>query len=155
MKNEKEKDGERPIDAVLRIFHGYMEPSIKQEFPNLAFREERDMCRFGSCIGFIAGLYYSGQRVMAEQMTTTFMRSFDFARKEDYLLEVGDDGSNLSFSFSLYRKMEEGEMHNRATTIGGRNCRYAPCFYGGIIFHGLQEVFSVSITGESGWSMHT
>ena len=153
MKNEIEKDGERPIDAVLRIFHGYMEPAIKREFPSLEFREKTDRFQFGACIGFIAGLYYGGQKEMAEKMVATFMQSFRFAKSEEHILMVWDVGCNMSFSFILYRKMKAGELHDYAEMIGKERCY--ECMNGGIIFHGLQETFSVSLCGGMGWSMHT
>ena len=142
MNNEEEEKEERPIDAILRIFHGYMEPSIKREFPNLEFRDDGSRHQFGSCIGFMAGMYYGGQKEAAEKLAYTFFRSFAFAKKDSHLLEIWDDGCNLSFAFVLYMTTgKEGGKHS--------------LFHGGIIFHGLQEVFSVSLCGGMGWSMHT
>jgi len=127
------------------------------------------------------GMWVAGQKDQAEELANTLFRSFHFGMEDETTaiilsqpkhdrphsrkMSVSDDGTFLGFSFCLYGLKEDQSDHGERDVLlngcefedysYGVKYRYVRIFNGGILFHGLQQVFAVNLGGGSGWSMHT
>ena len=132
-------------------------------------------------VGWIYGLWMSGQAQLAEELSGHFVKTMDQLatfggtvqdRPEAdpytpyYLVRLSDDGSFGSFSvcWFAYVGRESGQEHqhiekNRKIVDGfGHNRNiYGFSFNGGLIFHGHGgEKFSVRVgNSDNPWSVHT
>lgn len=158
---------------------------VKELFPNTIF-ERGGLARFYSCVGFLRGMAAAGKVEEAERMARTLFKSFDIGSNDDRVdprslaqerplmevpehmfpqgnkLIVMDDGSFLSFSFLYVSIMDDQRTQGNTWEFPGyggdhnRKYRYGKVFNGGIIFHGLDQNYTVRIGGGgAGWSMHT
>ena len=173
------------MEKVMKLSQYTEGGYLKELFPNTIF-ERGGLARFHSCIGFLRGIAAAGKVEEAERMAKTLFRSFDLGSSDERIdprslvqerplmevpshmfpqgnkLIVMDDGSFLSFSF-LYvgiagnQTIKDGSWEHPG--YGGdynKKYRYAKIFNGGIIFHGLDQNYTVRIGGGgAGWSMHT
>ena len=144
---------------------------IKDIFPGTIFTRS-GLARMQSCIGFILGVAVAGKRDMAEELSKTLLNSFRIGMSNEKTeingrkvrnnwLKVYDDGSFLSFRFSYYGLMSDQNLkldqsiHFGDSEYSYDKYQYLAVFHGGIIFHGLDQTFSVTIDGGKGWQMHT
>lgn len=140
----------------------YINSRFKSMYPSI-LTELDGIARFGSCIGFLHGLYYGGKEEMADALADKLNRCFSFLNQHtiinvdnkyinDTYCKIWDDGSPLSFGFLKYVYKKDPISYG-AITIDGHS--YVPWINGGVIFHGLREVFSVQVDNSLGWSVHT
>jgi len=185
LENSLKKDPVYPFMEKIMKLSQYCEGGyMKELFPNTIF-ERGGLARMHSCIGFLRGMAAAGKVEEAERMAQTLFRSFSLGSNDDRVdwasihpdrplmappahmhpqgnkLVVTDDGSFLSFSFLYVGIMGDQSVKNGTWEFPGFNerdikYRYGKVFNGGIIFHGLDQNYTVRIGGGSaGWSMHT
>ena len=139
--------------------------------------------RMASCLGFLIGMAASGKIDDAEKLAESLFRSFSFGMKATTVepnwserpgmtgpehtwphsqkLCVGDDRTTFGFSFCLHGLVDQSSQDPHCFELPGnsyehgKKYKYGRVFNGGILFHGLEQVYAVSISGGSGWQMHT
>jgi hypothetical protein len=161
------------IEDLDNLFSRYSYSEFNGLFPNTIL-DERASFKMGCCIGFIYGLKLAGNLLDYEHYVDNFIRVFNhpyinptettdsdrtYPTKEGLMptpasvCVLSDDGSALSFAFGLYTyTKQKGE---RTIEHGLWKDRYQFCMNGGIIFHGLQEQFSITFNNNPGWQIHT
>lgn len=163
------------LKLILEWFGGYTNNCVLAYFPQLILKES-GLHKIGNCIGFIAGLYFSGKHEEAEYFADNFIRVFSHPwigkgsqdveiptgfqynpiRKISYnKCELIDDGTALSFSFLTFRHSPEDEDISGKRVMAVNNDNYVSQLNGGIIFHGMQKQFSVTLDNNPGWQIHT
>jgi len=172
------------MEKILKLSQycegGYM----KELFPNTVF-ERGGLARMHSCIGFLRGIAAAGKIEEAEKMAKTLFNAFSIGSSDGRVdpaslaqerplmdppkhmhpqcnkLVVTDDGSFLSFSYLYFGIMSNQSVIDGTWEFNGysdydKKWRYGKVFNGGIIFHGLDQNYTVRIGGGgAGWSMHT
>lgn len=162
------------LEPLLRYSTGSHWESM---FPNTIWGRS-GLQRMNSCIGFLFGLFYTGNKDMAENLAETLLRSFHFGmndqkaeivavkyeweRPHEQKLIVQDDGTPFGFSFLLLSIASPDTPEEVNTWLcpagkfeSDKQWKYVKCFNGGILFHGLGEVYAVQLNNHAGWSMHT
>ncbi len=119
-----------------------------------------------NCIGFIAGIYYSGNIDLAAILASNFVEQFYWlAHGEGSYAEVTTDNDSMSFNFVRYSSIDE-PTYNGIIAAGGRAHKvpyafrhnyYAFMYNGGIIFHGNRYLHCLDKYGDDHkwWSTHT
>ena len=164
------------IDKIINICRYTTKHAVKEVFPLVEFQSEEALAKMYSCLGFLMGLAMANTAEsieLAEKLSQTLLRSLwaDSERLQekrmnlrgfeelsrDRIIMLYHDSDALSFGFRLYCIIDSNEEVNlddsKVLRIG--NFNYAQSFYGGIVFHGLQKVFTVNLSGSIGWQMHT
>jgi hypothetical protein len=164
------------IENLDRLFAGYSHCAFKDLFPNTIL-DERASFKMGCCIGFLYGLKLSGKTEEFEHYANNFISVFDhpyinpkemtdsdrgYPTKEGLMptpamvCTLHDDGSALSFAFCIYGYNKDQSFKDQQTIEHGWwRDRYNFRMNGGIIFHGIQQQFSVTLDNKPGWQIHT
>lgn len=161
------------IEDLDNLFSRYSYSEFNRLFPNTIL-DERASMKIGCCIGFIYGLKLAGKQEEFEYYANNFISVFnhpyinpkevtDSDRTYHYKEELmptaknvcvlHDDGTALSFGFCVYSYTTSDEGH--VIKHGLWNDLYKFAFNGGIIFHGIQQQFSVTLDNKPGWQIHT
>lgn len=145
----------------------------KEVFPLIEFQNEEALAKFYSCIGFLVGIQIGGNKELAEKLAKTLLRSLWADSKREtiklnnvrgyeenvhqHIIMLSYDSDMFCFGFLLYNIIESETKvtANDFSVIERNGFKYARSFNGGIIFHGLQRVFTTNLDGSIGWQMHT
>lgn len=155
------------LEKIKDIFAGYSDDKFKKEFPVIVLNEYSRM-KIGSCLGFIVGISLENKE-RAEYFANNFIRVFSHPyicntkkvkinNREVYesVCCLHDDGTALSFRFSTYQHLTDEERIKTGARIKSvEGIPYLFRLAGGIIFHGLQQQFSVTLDSSLGWQIHT
>ena len=160
------------LEWIIKCFSGHTEGVFQERFKSIII-PERTGVKIGCCLGFIVGLRQSNEE-LAEYFADNFIRVFEhpYIGKPNIIEHDGrqipssicrlyDDGSALSFSFITYRHITEDEINSipNAKSIveyfGYKRDKYIMSLNGGIIFHGMQKQFSVTLDNTIRWQIHT
>lgn len=164
------------IEDLDKLFSSYSHGEFAGLFPNTIL-DLRASMKMGCCIGFIYGLKLAGKQEEFEYYANNFINVFnhpyinpkevtDSDRTYHYKEELmptaknvcvlHDDGTALSFGFGIYSYIQNvGENVGNVIRHGIWNDNYIFRMNGGIIFHGIQQQFSVTLDNKPGWQIHT
>lgn len=139
-------------EEVLKPY--YEELNVKVlENPYLSVIERQDMNTLGSVKGILAHLVdtveFAKDTNQLDQLLERFKYLEEYATKETKCTFY-KDFAPYSFGFVMARKLADEE-------------EYTPWFNGGLIYHGTHDkggdggapTFSVNLTPQHGWSVHT
>lgn len=158
-------------DFIITMYSGIPSSLIEARWRGATFSEIARQTLM-SCVGFIYGVYASGNINLATKLANDLDFSFSglLRNSEDTLLEVSTDLSSMSFAFLLLGKLSDqsrGEQLLREFEQGrgplvrkigfiGRERYYGKIFNGGIIFHGSRYIHKLEDDhGQRWWSVHT
>jgi hypothetical protein len=161
------------IEDLDKLFSSYSHGAFADLFPNTIL-DLRASMKMGCCIGFIYGLKLAGKQEEFEYYANNFINVFNhpyinpkemtdsdrgYPTREGLMptpasvCSLYDDGTALSFGFCVYSYTTSDEGH--VIKHGLWNDYYKYSFNGGIIFHGIQQQFSVTLDNKPGWQIHT
>lgn len=159
------------LEWIIKCFSGHTEGVFQERFKSIII-PERTGVKIGCCLGFIVGLRQSNEE-LAEYFADNFIRVFEhpYIGKPNIIEHEGrqipssicslyDDGSALSFGFVTHRHITNEEfnpdlVYSNIQNFGYRGDKYIMSLNGGIIFHGMQKQFSVTLDNTIRWQIHT
>lgn len=163
------------LEIILRALN--YPHTLEERFKDRLFFTPQGMAVLGSCIGFIAALWMSGQKEKANIFADDFVRWLEYVcplnpaafnigtrnvQIPGRVCELHCDGCALSFSLKWFVLMEDQSANSaysglKVHTFGIWGAKYAYQMNGGLIFHGTnQETFSTVLSSRPTlWSIHT